>query len=510
MFVIANINHLCQVLTINWTSDPLVQGSNLEQSYFVLSQSEITMINLNMQTISTANNLESIELSKDNIYQILWENDENQFSVSPRNSNGEWENPNADILLDEQVKANGNREIDLATRPLFYQVNEEKLFDPNRTYVSFINLLDNYAIRSVDPEFTSEQEEAEQREFLSLIIKTKPMQLALKYINQEFGENLSEQQFLSKLNRIWFELYTNYYNGKSTKFASGFEHVFVGEGKFDTHDGDNRETLGKVSGYHSWVKFYLDEQNQRVNYLGYKYDLRGEDGPRNPNVVTLQQSQTITDMRGNVIAKLFKKKGGFFVGPSPECEIAIATVVFYESINNSRVKRDKRRVNINGANYDLVLYRNTNPNGTRGEMIRSFFPIFLSLDGTEEPEINVPRVVPIDQIIKNDGSVTIIRALPNPSGTDKGKEWVELQNMSNEAIDLSGWQMEDRIGRGESLMGTLQPNEVKRFMVSRSSHESMQMTNKSGLITLRNSDSHQVAAVKYSRAASGKVIEFNL
>lgn len=462
-----------------------------------------------MQTLSPANNLESIELTKDNIYQILWENDENQFSVSPRNSNGEWENPNADILLDEQVKANGSREIDLATKPLFYRVNEEKLFDPSRTYVSFINLFDNYAIRSVDPEFTSEQEEEEQREFLSLIMKTKPIQLALRYINQEFGENLSEQQFFSKLSRIWFELYTNYYKGKSTKFASGFEHVFVGEGKFDTHDGDRRETLGKVSGYHSWVKFYLDEQNNRVNYLGYKYDLKGEQGPQNPNVVTLQQSQTITDMRGNVIAKLFKKKGGFFVGPSPECEIAIATVMFYESVNKSRVKRDKRRTTINGATYDLVLYRNTNPNGSRGDMIRSFFPIFLSLDGTKEPDMDVPRVVPIDQIIKNDGSVAIIRALPNPSGRDEGNEWVELQNFSNQAIDLTGWQIEDRIGRAQSLTGTLQPNEVKRFMVSGSSNESMQMTNKSGLITLRNSDSQEIATVKYSRAASGKIIEFN-
>lgn len=435
-----------------------------------------------MQTLSSPSNTNSIELTEDNIYQILWENDENQFSVSPRNRTGEWENPNADILLDEQVKASGSREIDLATRPLFYQVNEEKLFDEKRTYVSFINLLDNYAISSVDPEFTNEQEEAEQREFVSVIMKTKPIQLALRYINQEFGENLSEQQFSSKLMRIWFELYTNYFRGRSTEFASGFEHVFVGEGKYDIDAGDTKETLGKVSGYHSWVKFYLDEQNQRVNYLGYKYDLQGQEGPANPNVVTLQQSQTVSDMRGNIIAKLFKKKGGFFVGTSPECEIAIATVVYYESIYG-RVRRDKRRVNINSANYDLVLYRNVNPNGSRGEMIRSFFPIFLSLDDREEQEmkeerreeseIDPPRIVPIDNIINNDASVAIARALPNPSGADKGKEWVELQNVSNAAISLTGWQMEDRVGRPQSLSGILQPNEVKRFTVSRSTPESI-------------------------------------
>ncbi|MEM7554270.1 MAG: lamin tail domain-containing protein [Cyanobacteria bacterium P01_A01_bin.84] len=466
-----------------------------------------------METLSSTNNLKSIKLTEDNIYQILWDKDQNQFSVSPRNSSGEWEDPNADILLDEQVKADGNREIDLATKPLFKGVNEEKLFDKNLTYVSFINLLNNYAIRSVDPEFTDEEEEAEQREFISLIMKTQPIQLALKYINQEFGENLSEQQFSAKLKRIWFELYTNYYNGKSTEFASGFEHVFVGEGKFDTHEGNKEATLGKVSGYHSWVKFYLDEQNQRVNYLGYKYDLKGDDGPRNPNVVTLQQLQTVTDMRGNIIAKLFKKKGGFFVGPSPECEIAIATVVYYESVYG-RVRRDKRRVNINGANYDLVLYRNINPNGSRGEMIRSFFPIFLSLDDRKEPkepesEMDRPRLEPIEDIINNNASIVILRALPNPSGSDKGKEWVELQNVSNEAINLTGWQMEDKFGRPQVLDGTLQPKEVKRFHVGRLTHHSMQMTNRAGLITLRNSDSQEVATVKYSRASSGQIIEFN-
>ncbi|NES46002.1 MAG: endoribonuclease, partial [Moorea sp. SIO2C4] len=227
-------------------------------------------------------------MSETNIYQQIWESDENQFSVSTRTSSGEWEDETADILLDEQVKASGQREIDLATRPLFYKVNEDKLFDETRTYSSFIKLLDNYAIRSLDPEFTPEEEEHEQLDFISLILSTKPIQLARNYINEELGENLSEQQFRIKLQRIWFEHYTNYYKGKSTHFASGFEHVFVGEGKYNIRSGDKRETLGTISGYHSWVKFYLDEKNQRVNFLGYKYDLRGNEGPNNPNVVTLQ------------------------------------------------------------------------------------------------------------------------------------------------------------------------------------------------------------------------------
>ncbi|NET04829.1 MAG: endoribonuclease [Symploca sp. SIO2B6] len=446
-------------------------------------------------------------MSHTDIYQQIWESDENQFSVSARNSSGDWEDKNADILLDEQVKASGKPGIDLATRPLFYKVNEDKLFDKKLTYVSFIQLLDNYTIRTLDPEFTPDQEEQEQRDFINLIISTKPIQIALEYINQELGANLSQIQFKAKLQRIWFELYTNYYNGKSTHFASGFEHVFVGEGKFNIRSGNNLDNLGTISGYHSWVKFYLDEQNQRVNFLGYKYDLKGKAGSNNPNVVTLQMLQDVTDMRGNIIAQLFKKKGGFFVGPSPECEIAMATVAYFQSIDG--LIRDRQRISINDANYNLVLYRSTNPNGSRGEFIRSFFPIFLGNDGVKEPEMNRPEIVPIDNIIKNDGSVVIVAALPNPEGSDTGgREWVELKNVTNSPINLTGWEMQDKMGRPESLSGTLEPNEVKRFPVRRSSNSSMQMTNKSGLIAVFDNQLQQVATVKYSRANSGEIIQF--
>ena len=48
-----------------------------------------------------------VDLTEENVFQRIWDGDENQLSVSRRTKTGEWENPEADILLDEQVKASG-------------------------------------------------------------------------------------------------------------------------------------------------------------------------------------------------------------------------------------------------------------------------------------------------------------------------------------------------------------------------------------------------------------------
>lgn len=444
------------------------------------------------------------------IYQKIWEGDRHQFSVSPRNKAGEWENANADILLDEQVKSSGNRHLDLATRPLFYKVNEERFQLP--TYRCFIGLLDNYVVNARDSEEMSEEEEEEINQFLDAILDTEPMAIALNYIRDDLKTQLSLGEFRASLFRLWFQLYTNYYGGKSTNHASGFEHVFVGEGKYNNRFG-GEENAGKISGYHSWIKFYLDEKSQRVNFLGYKYDLEGEQGPNNPNVVTLQMEWLHRDIYGDPIATLFKKKGCFFVGPSPEGEMAMGTVMFYESLMG-RLRSDRRRTTINNATYDLILFRNTNPNGSRGDFIRSFFPIFIGSEmpspGSKPPQEDRTQIIPISNntALKNDGEIAIVATLPNPAGSDEGREWVELKNVTEAPIDLAGWEIRDRLGRPDPLDGIIEPQQVIRFTVTRSSPRSMQLTNKPGTISVWDRQSNQVAAVKYSKPKSGQVIAF--
>lgn len=433
------------------------------------------------------------------IYQTLWDSDENRFSVSERNAQGGWVDENADILLDEQVKASGKRNLDLATRPLFFRVKEDKFALP--TYAAFIRLLDNYVANFRETEQETAEERLEINGFLDAVMETKVAQVALDYLKTELGETLTLERFRAVLNRTWFELYTNFFGGKSTHFASGFEHVFVGEAKYDVRFG-GQETLGEISGYHSWVKFYFDESRNRVNFLGFKYDLQGNEGADNPDVVTLQMIWNLTDINGNGIAQLFKKKGGFFVGPSPECELVMGAVAFYESVHG-RLVQDRRAASINGARYNLVLYRSTTAQGSRGDFIRSFYPEFLGEGGTGGPPVDRPIVVPNPTA----GPVAIAAALPNPEGGDEGNEWVELRNGSDAAVDLAGWELRDRSGRPEPLSGTLGAGEVRRFMVSRSGPNTMQLGNKGGAITLHNG-SQLVHSVSYANAASGQVFRF--
>ena len=61
---------------------------------------------------------------------------DNEAMMDP---DGGWLDSDADILLDEQVRAFGRADLDLAKQPLFYRVNEDKLSSV-ATYQSLIAL----------------------------------------------------------------------------------------------------------------------------------------------------------------------------------------------------------------------------------------------------------------------------------------------------------------------------------------------------------------------------------
>lgn len=439
------------------------------------------------------------------VYQSIWNSDDHRFSVSARLKNGNWVDPDADILLDEQVRAKGNRQIDLATNPLFHHVDFEKL-EQNPLYSSFVRLLDNYAVHFRDPELVSPAEAEEIDTFLDLVLASRPMQIAYDHISNVLVPDLPPDQFRRDLEQIWFTVYTNYYRGKSTHFCTGFEHVFVGEGKYSKNANGAAEK-GKISGYHSWVKFALDELGGRVDYLGYKYDLGGP-GPENPHVVTLQMLWNHMDMHGNLVAELFKKKGGFFVGCSPACEMALATLAYYEG-HLGLLNNQKKRVRLGDGVFDLVMYHATTEDGGLGKHIRSFFPIYLGAGGGGEGGSGEIVVKPHPARLQNDGALRIRAALPNPPGEDRAAEWVEIWNASETDILLEDHELRDKMSRPQPIAGTtLRAGQVLRVAVTRQTAQHMQVSNRRGLISLHDAAGDMLAAVSYRRATENQVLVF--
>ncbi|XP_068948792.1 uridylate-specific endoribonuclease isoform X4 [Petaurus breviceps papuanus] len=111
----------------------------------------------------------------------------------------------------------------------------------------------------------------------------------------------SEQEFVSDLKNMWFGLYSR---GNDEGDSSGFEHVFSGEVK-----------KGKVTGFHNWIRFYLQEKEGLVDYYSHNYD-----GPWDsyPDVLGMQFNWD----------GYYKEVGSAFIGSSPEFEFALYSLCF--------------------------------------------------------------------------------------------------------------------------------------------------------------------------------------
>lgn len=330
------------------------------------------------------------------IHDLLWRLDQNRFEVGIYGRD-----QNAELLLNEQYDAAPGR--DRAPDPLFSLQDRSKL--QGATYQTFLALLDNFETDASRPESYPEQELQEIDAFMNAVFYTDPraktprpmMQQAYEYLlaprsegglgmepkryeNMRFDSEVSPgntnvvdlssyESFMETTKNIWFGLYTNHYNGKEVRYASGFEHIFLGE------------TSGQVSGYHYWLKFAMDERgevdpNSEVNYLGDAYGKpqAGERGRANPDVALVTMDWTINGRTHH------KRKGGFFVGVSPEWMIASGTVAMFENIAHDNGlplpfnNRDMRDTTINGQRYHMAVWRNSRPGGGRGMHLRSLWP----------------------------------------------------------------------------------------------------------------------------------------
>jgi len=211
--------------------------------------------------------------------------------------------------LDQQGNA-GKEQVDWAVNTrsnsgrFFTRMNEALLRKPS--YAKFIALLDNYNPVLGRREDNTPQEQAEQSSFLDTMIATPVMRKAWDFLKSRRAAPTSQAEFKALLQRIWFTIYKR----RGQPDTSGFEHVFVGELGGDAPSAP-------VSGFHNWVRYYLEEKAGRAIFQRWK-------GQTDPDIFGLQFL-----WNGHL-----KIKSTMAVGESPEMSMAVLTTCFLLVPNN--------------------------------------------------------------------------------------------------------------------------------------------------------------------------------
>lgn len=451
------------------------------------------------------------------IYTQIWNAAGSRVQVSRRSADGTFD-PAAPIHLDEQTGSDGCVAAEAVERPLFPHVDEALFAEP--TFRALIALFDNYTAledrteRTLDDPVHAREVDA----FVDAVLATPAMDLAFEHLRDEIEPGLGVEEFRARVRRAWFEPFTNQFSGPEP-WNVGFEHVFVGE---DESGGSQPATCrDAIGGYHSWVKYYLDQKAGRLAYLGHDYEPAvAAAGLADPAVATLVMTWRVPEPDGGAGLELLKKPGGFFVGTRPECEIALGTVALFEVLagryEKGHPKTHHRRMKLGESFYDLVHHPQTihRQSGELGPRIRTLYPKYRGGEaepggqpGGQQPGGQQPGGAGVPTQPHNTGPVRIARALPNPETVGDVGEWVELRNATPEAIDLASWRLDDERGRSFGLTGELAAGEVRRFVTRPEESGGLQLKNSGGWILLFEGTERR-AAVRYGKAGQGRVKVF--
>lgn len=114
-------------------------------------------------------------------------------------------------------------------------------------------------------------------------------------------------------------------------------------------------------------------------------------------------------------------------------------------------------------------------------------------DGSAEKEFTIT-------IKKYPSYAVLITALhPNPPGKDTGAEWLEIQNMSRKAIDLTGWKI--ATGTEDLINHPLAPGLLlesgKTLRLTRT-HAAFALSNTAGIVELRYPNNEPASRTEYS------------
>ncbi|KAK6040067.1 endoribonuclease XendoU, partial [Cooperia oncophora] len=147
------------------------------------------------------------------------------------------------IILDFQGRTEKGDGTDNAEERLFVQVDKSLLKRPS--YRQFLALTDNF---SREPGVAEPRVSAE--EFVRVFCSGHPYAV-------------DPETFRKMVTQLWFGHYSRSHGPPDT---SGFEHVFIGEGKKKKKGKRKGGKYGEVGGLHNWLRFYSLEKNVTENF----------------------------------------------------------------------------------------------------------------------------------------------------------------------------------------------------------------------------------------------------
>eukprot|EP00178_Gracilaria_changii_P023311 TRINITY_DN70642_c0_g1_i1.p2 TRINITY_DN70642_c0_g1~~TRINITY_DN70642_c0_g1_i1.p2 ORF type:complete len:334 (-),score=49.22 TRINITY_DN70642_c0_g1_i1:2567-3568(-) len=225
--------------------------------------------------------------------KFLWEFDRNRLV------------PGKHYVISPQSRTDHHSD-DAARVPLFEHFSDE-VWEID-SFRLFRKLLDNYVVTQGVPERVSPEEKMEEDTFLECICETDCIKFLFQWLKGnacKVGSSMDE--FKSVLHDFWFGMHDR---GRG-RDSSAFEHVFCGE-----IDGD------EVKGLHNYIQVYIEEQRGNFDYMGY-VDFKGDLLDKAP-----LSNQQILMIRFQWFGCL-KSVSSMFIGTSPEFEIALYTLCFF-------------------------------------------------------------------------------------------------------------------------------------------------------------------------------------
>jgi len=399
------------------------------------------------------------------IYQQIWDADQASNGIKPVLNEQMGNDQHGYVVVNEQPTV--DQKLNLFSKLVIPQEKQQ-------SYELCTALFDNYSLGQKDVEILTPEETKEMHDFLEFIVDTPPMRIARDYLSTQTGEPYSASRWYQILIDIWFTQFTQ----SSGRDLSAFEHVVVGE-----------QSASKVSGYHFWYKYYLDDSYHLLNsddilYLGLKGSNQAEN-QQVPEVSTISFKWDAFDYKHKKYRPLYKKIGGFFNGCSIEGLMALGTVRFLGA------GRAPKEGTINGALYNFKMFRSQNR-----KHLRTFYPEFVRVIGA--PPIEPPTIIittPGASSAADKGKIRIIAALVNPEGHDPGFETITLLNTSPIPISIDRWRLQDKNNNTLLLENQIPAGQTLQIKLP---SNTIQLSNKGGTIKLLDQDAQPIDSVSYT------------